>query len=229
MCRFQVFHVHESCRHSSFRCYAEHVKIFALTGGIAAGKSTVAQRFSERGAHVISADELVRQVQSPNSPVLDAISQRFGFGVITESGELDRAALGRLVFDDEIARSDLEAIVHPAISHLFARQIREIQTADPDATVIYDIPLLAETGRAGEFDGVILADAPVEVRRERLMSLRGLSLNEADSRIDSQASDDERRVLATWIIDTSGTLDQTLSRTDEVWAELVASSSVEEA
>lgn len=197
------------------------MKIFALTGGIAAGKSTVARRLSELGAHVISADELVRQVQSPHSSVLDAISRRFGFGVMTETGELDRAALGRLVFDDEHARADLEAIVHPAISEVFARRVREITAQNPDATIIYDIPLLAETRRANEFDGVILADAPADTRRERLMSIRGLSRNEADSRISAQASDDDRRALATWIIDTSGTLAETESRTDDVWKKLI--------
>ncbi|MEY4457764.1 MAG: hypothetical protein RIS25_357 [Actinomycetota bacterium] len=211
-----------STLHLWFRCYSEGVKIFALTGGIAAGKTTVAARLSELGAHIISADELVRSVQGPNSPVLARITARFGFGVITDGGELDRAALGRLVFDDEQAKSDLEAIVHPAIAELFDSRVHSIEQSDSDAVIVYDIPLLVETGRASEFDGVILADSPADLRRERLIQYRGMTRNEADSRLQSQASDEARRAIADWVIDTSGTLQQTRERTDEVWQSVVS-------
>lgn len=193
------------------------MKIFALTGGIAAGKSTVAARLAELGAHIISADELVRNVQGPHSPVVARIAERFGFGVITDSGELDRPALGRLVFDDEQAKSDLEAIVHPAIAELFADRVRTITQSQPEAVIVYDIPLLVETGRSSEFDGVILADSPTDLRRERLIQFRGMTRNEADSRLQSQASDEARRAVADWVIDTSGTLEQTQERIDAVW------------
>lgn len=195
--------------------------LIALTGGIASGKSTVANRLAELGADVISADELVRYVQRSGSPTLTAIGKRFGLGVIGADGELDRAALGRLVFDDAIARSDLEAIVHPAIGIEFRERIEHITAENPDAIIVYDIPLLVETNRAGEFDAVIVLMCDPQIRLERLERLRGLSKEEALSRIDAQASEHDRLELADWTIDTSASIDSTIRQTDSVWAEIV--------
>ena len=191
--------------------------LYALTGGIAAGKSTVAARLSELGAHVISADELVRFVQRRGSDTLAAIERRFGFGVITEDGELDRAALGRLIFDDGHARRDLEAIVHPAIGIEFHSRVAAIRETDPSAVIIYDIPLLVETNRMHEFDGSIVLVCPPEIRHARLMTHRGLSSDDAWARITAQATEDQRIAVADWTVDTSGTLEQTLERTNQLW------------
>jgi dephospho-CoA kinase len=197
------------------------VPLIALTGGIASGKSTVANRLSELGAVVISADELVRHVQRAGSPTLDAIGKRFGLGVIDGDGELDRAALGRLIFDDAIARADLEAIVHPAIGVEFKARIASTTAERPDAVIVYDIPLLVETNRAGEFDAVIVLMCEPQIRLERLERLRGMTKEAAQARIDAQASEKDRLALADWTIDTSKSVDSTIAQTDSVWAEVV--------
>jgi dephospho-CoA kinase len=197
------------------------VPLIALTGGIASGKSTVANRLSELGAIVISADELVRRVQRAGSPTLDAIGKRFGLGVIDGNGELDRAALGRLIFDDAIARADLEAIVHPAIGIEFKARIASITAERPDVVIVYDIPLLVETNRANEFDSVIVLMCDPQIRLERLERLRGMTKEAAQARIDAQASEKDRLALADWTIDTSKSIDSTIAQTDSVWAEVV--------
>ena len=195
--------------------------LIALTGGIASGKSTVANRLSELGAVVISADELVRHVQRAGSPTLDAIGKRFGLGVIDGDGELDRAALGRLIFDDAVARAELEAIVHPAIGIEFKSRIASITAERPDAVIVYDIPLLVETNRASEFDSVIVLMCEPQIRLERLERLRGMTKEAAQARIDAQASEEDRLALADWTIDTSKSIDYTIAQTDSVWAEVV--------
>lgn len=195
--------------------------LIALTGGIASGKSTVANRLSELGAVVISADELVRHVQRAGSPTLDAIGKRFGLGVIDGDGELDRAALGRLIFDDAVARAELEAIVHPAIGIEFKSRIASITAERPDAVIVYDIPLLVETNRASEFDSVIVLMCEPQIRLERLERLRGMTKEAAQARIDAQASEEDRLALADWTIDTSKSIDSTIAQTDSVWAEVV--------
>lgn len=192
-----------------------------MTGGIAAGKSTVCNRLRELGAHVESADELVRFVQRKGSPVLAAIRERFGLGVIDESGELDRAALGRLIFEDLDARRDLEAIVHPAIQAELANRIAAITSSDPDAVIFYDIPLLVESKRVDEFDSVIVLACDPDVRRQRLIELRGMTADEADARIAAQATEVERMQVADWIIDTGETIEETLEQVDDVWADIV--------
>ena len=195
--------------------------LIALTGGIAAGKSTVAARLRELGAHVISADELVRFVQRGGSPTLDEIRERFGLGVIAADGELDRSALGRLVFDDGIARKDLENIVHPAVGAEYQQRIADILADDPNAIVVYDIPLLIETKRVDEFDAVIVVACDPQIRHDRLVTLRGLSSDEAWSRISAQATEDERGEVADWVIESGESIESTLAQTDRVWSQIV--------
>ena len=197
--------------------------MIAVTGGIAAGKSTVCNRLRELGAHVESADELVRFVQRKGSPVLDAIRERFGIGVIDENGELDRAALGRLVFEDLDARRDLEAIVHPAIAAELANRVEIAYMADPDAIIVYDIPLLIESDRVDEFDSVIVLACDPDIRRQRLIDLRGMAPEDADARIAAQVSEVDRLSVADWIIDTGESVDETIEQVDDVWADIVAS------
>lgn len=170
---------------------------------------------------MISADELVRYVQRGGSPTLDAIRERFGVGVVDSDGELDRAALGRLVFDDGLARKDLENIVHPAIGVEFRAQVADILSVDPRAIILYDIPLLVETNRAGEFDSVIVVTCDPQIRHDRLVELRGLSSDDAWGRIRAQASEADRLAVADWIIDSSTSIESTLAQTDAVWADLV--------
>lgn len=191
-----------------------------MTGGIAAGKSTVCNRLRELGAHVESADELVRFVQSKGSPVLDAIRNRFGIGVIDGDGELDRAALGRLVFEDADARRDLEAIVHPAIGVELQKRIATAYAENPNAVIVYDIPLLVETNRMDEFDSIIVLACDPDIRRQRLIDLRGMTAEEADARIAAQATEVARMQVADWIIDTGESVDETLEQVDDVWADI---------
>jgi dephospho-CoA kinase len=195
------------------------VFLIALTGGIAAGKSTVAARLAEHGAIVIDADRLAREAVEPGTPGLAAIRDRFGASVIAPDGTLDRPALGAIVFSDGEARLDLNAITHPAVADLLKARLVEISAHDPDAVVVYDVPLLAESGgrRGGLFEFVVVVEAPVETRIERLIQFRGMAREEAERRVGSQASDEERRALADVVIDSGGTLDETLAQVDVAW------------
>lgn len=194
--------------------------LIALTGGIASGKSTIARRLAEHGAVIVDADQIVRDVQQPGSPVLAAIAADFGDRMLLPDGSLDRAALGARVFGDAAAVKRLNALVHPAVRIESQRRFDEAFAADPDAVVVYDVPLLAEARLADPWDLIIVAHAPGEVRARRLVELRGLSESEAAARIASQVSDDERLRIADTVIDTDGTLPDTLRRTDEVWGRL---------
>ncbi len=133
-------------------------------------------------------------------------------------GELDRAALGRLVFDDSIARKDLEGIVHPAIGAEFRARVNEILSVDPDAIVVYDIPLLVETNRVSEFDSVIVVACDPSVRHDRLVSLRGFTSEDAWARINAQSTEQERRDVADWIIESGTSVEATLAQTDTLWS-----------
>ena len=194
--------------------------LVALTGGIASGKSTIARRLAEHGAVVVDADQVVRDVQRPGSPVLAAIAAEFGDRMLGEDGSLDRAALGSRVFGDPDAVARLNAIVHPAVRTESKRQFDEALARDPDAVVLYDVPLLAEARLGDPWDLIVVAHAPAAVRAQRLVALRGLSEQEAAARIASQVTDEERLRIADVVIDTSGALEHTLAQTDELWAAL---------
>lgn len=198
--------------------------LIGLTGGIASGKSTIAGRFAEHGAVVIDADVLSREAVEPGTPGLAAIEQRFGPGVIDAAGALDRPALGAIVFADEQARADLNAIVHPEVKRRSRARIAEA-SADPEAIVVYDVPLLVETGRKDEFDLVVVAAAPREVRARRLVEIRGLDRGEAERRIAAQATDAQREAVADVVIDTSGSIQETLAQVDAVWQDVRRTSS----
>jgi len=142
--------------------------VIALTGGVAAGKSTVSAILREQGAIVLDADVFARKAVAPGSAGLHAIAEAFGTGVILPSGELDRTALGALVFRDDNARATLNSIVHPEVRRLAARAIAQAGEENPDTVLVYDVPLLAEARDPGEFDLVVVVDAPAEVRIARL-------------------------------------------------------------
>ncbi|MGY6499083.1 MAG: dephospho-CoA kinase, partial [Microcella sp.] len=158
----------------------------------------------------------------PGSPGLDAVVARFGAELLDEDGALDRAALGRIVFADEEARRALNGIVHPEVRRLYAAAVADARANDPDAVIVYDVPLLAEARAADEFGTIVVVDAPAVQRIERLVELRGMDRGEAERRVAAQIGDAERRVMADVVIDTSGTLEHTLSQTDELWQRLVA-------
>ena len=193
--------------------------LIALTGGIASGKSTIAKRLGELGAVVVDADALAREVVEPGEPALDAIREAFGDEVLREDGALDRAALGRIVFGDPAKRHLLNGIVHPAVLHRSQAAFRAALARDPRAVVVYDVPLIDARG-VGEFDRVVVADAPEDVRVARLVSLRGMTEEDARARVAAQLSDEERRALATDLVDTGGSLDATLAAVDALWSRI---------
>lgn len=188
-----------------------------LTGGIASGKSTVSALLAELGAVVIDADLLAREVVAPGTDGLAEVVETFGADVLAADGSLDRPALGAVVFADPDRRRALEAIVHPRVRELGA--LREAE-AGPDDVVVHDIPLLVETGQAGQFDAVVVVDVPEDLQLTRLTELRGLTAEEARSRIEAQATRAERLAVATHVIDNSGDLDQLRHRVAEVYREL---------
>ena len=193
-----------------------------LTGGIASGKSTVSAILRELGAVVIDADALAREVVEKGTPGLAAVVEEFGPELLTPDGELDRAAMGALVFDDESARRRLEAIVHP----LVFERIVDLETHAPDdAVVVHDIPLLAESGRAaapdrGGFDAVIVVDAPEDVQVQRMVRERGWTDAEARSRIAAQARPEDRRAIATYLVENTGTIEDLRREIEKIYGEI---------
>ena len=191
-----------------------------LTGGVASGKSTVSAMLRELGAVVIDADALAREVVAPGTDGLAEVVDAFGPGVRPASGELDRPALAAIGFAAEERRRALEAIIHPRVR---ARAADLEAAAGPDAVVVHDIPLLTETGQAGDFDVVLVVDVPVETQVDRLVRLRGFSEAEARARIDAQASRDQRAAVASYHLDNTGTLEELRRRVAAVYADLVGS------
>lgn len=188
-----------------------------LTGGVASGKSTVAGMLTDLGAMVIDADAIAREVVAAGTPGLAAVVAEFGEELLTPDGELDRPAMGSLVFHDESARRRLEAIVHPLVFERYAEQ----EAAAPEgALVVHDIPLLVESGRASEFDAVVVVDVPRELQLERMLRDRGWSLVDAEARIAAQATREQRLAVATHVIENTGTLDELRARVAEVHAAL---------
>lgn len=189
-----------------------------LTGGIASGKSTVAAILAELGATIIDADRLAREVVEKGTPGLDQVVAAFGPEILTPSGDLDRPKLGQIVFNDDEKRKLLESIVHPLVFERYA----ELEASAPkDGVVVYDIPLLAETGRADTFDAVIVVETPAEVQVERMLRDRGWSRADAESRIAAQATPGQRRAIATHLVVNSGTREELRARVEEIYAELV--------
>ena len=194
----------------------------ALTGNVAAGKSTVLDHFDRWGATVIDADQLVREVQAVGSPTLQAISARFGPEVLREDGALDRDGLRTIVMGDADARQALNAIVHPAVQERRAVLIDEAVRRG-DAVVVSDIPLLFEVLDPSDFDLVVLVDAPESVRRERLQESRGFSQADAQRLIDSQMPAASKRDRSDFVIDNNGSPEQLEKAARAVWAAVLES------
>ncbi len=193
-----------------------------LTGGVGSGKSTVSSMLEELGAVIIDGDKLAREVVERGSPGLAAVVAEFGPELLTAEGDLDRPAMGRLVFSDPDARRRLEGITHPLI---FERYAQVEASAPADALVVHDIPLLAESGRADDFDAVIVIDVPDAIRIARMLRDRGWTREEAESRIAAQASREDRLAIATHVIDNSGSLEKLRARVSEIHRELSSSGS----
>lgn len=185
-----------------------------LTGGIGAGKSTVAALLEERGAVVTSADEVARDVVSPGSDGLAAVVAEFGDGILAPDGSLDRSALGRLVFSDDLRRARLEEILLPLIA---AEAWARMDAVPAGQVVVYDIPLLVEGQMQDMFDLVIVVEADLELRLERL-SERGMNRDEALARIAVQATDEERRGVADVIVSNSGAMEDLSAEVDRLWS-----------
>jgi dephospho-CoA kinase len=189
-----------------------------LTGGIASGKSTVSAILAELGAVVIDADLMAREVVARGTEGLAEVVEAFGPGILTGDGDLDRPALGAIVFTDEAKRRVLEGIIHPRVR---ARSVELEAQAGPDDVVVHDIPLLAESnGAAGAFDAVVVVDVPTELQVERMITDRGWSREDAESRIAAQASREERRAIATYVVENTGTREDLRQRVTEVFEQL---------
>ena len=191
--------------------------VVGLTGGIGAGKSTVSPMLAARGAVIVDADKIARDLQSPGSPVLAEMAARFGDQIITADGALDRAAVAAIVFNDKDALADLNAIVHPAMQTEIQRQIDA--HSDTDRVVVLDFPLLAENSRKG-LAATIVVDVDPEVAIERLVEFRGMDIDDARARMNSQITRADRLAQATHVIDNSGDLEALRPQIDALWAEL---------
>ena len=188
-----------------------------LTGGIGSGKSTVAALLAQRGARVVDADRIAREVVEPGTPGLAAVVAEFGDGVLTADGALDRPALAAVVFGDPAARARLDAVVHPLVR---ARAAELVEAAPPDAVVVQDVPLLVETGQAGSYDLVLVVETDLETRVARLGE-RGLAAEDARARIASQATDEQRRAVADVVLRNDGDRAALEAQVERFWAEHV--------
>jgi len=192
-----------------------------LTGGIGAGKSAVSARLAAHGAVVLDADKAAREVVEPGTPGLARIVEAFGPGVLREDGALDRPRLGEIVFADDARRQVLNAIVHPLVhERMREAEARALAEGGDGVVLVHDVPLLAEGGRGGQFDVVIVVDVPREVQVERLVRSRGMTAEQATARMSAQATREQRLAIADIVIDNSGSLADLGTRVAEVWDEL---------
>ena len=186
--------------------------VVALTGGIGSGKSTVAQNFAELGALVIDADQLARMAIERGTDGFADVLLRFGDEVIL-NGDIDRKKLAEIVFSDEKARKDLESIIHPRVQALFAQAVADLEGDD---ILIYEIPLLVETGAAEKFDYVVTVESDIELRKARLLK-KGLYISQIEKRMASQASEEARTAIADAVIRNDGDEDSLLRQVENLW------------
>jgi dephospho-CoA kinase len=196
--------------------------VIGLTGGMGAGKSTVARLFAERGAHVVDADAIAREVVEPGEPALAAIAEEFGDEVLTADGALDRAAMAGIVFDDPERLRALEAITHPAIRRRIEARLAAHADVGDDRIVVLDHPLLVETGLAEDLAVVVVVTAPEDVRVARLAAGRGIDPADARARMRNQADDEQRRAAATHVIVNDCGLDALERDVAAVWLSVTA-------
>ena len=193
--------------------------LIGLTGGIGSGKSTVSALLAERGALVIDADALTRELQQPGTEVFTAMCEGFGPGIVAADGSLDRQAVADIVFNDADALKDLGAIVHPAVGAEIAARLEA--AAGTDQVVVLDIPLLVESGR-DDLAALVVVDVDPEIAVERLVQQRGMREDDARARMANQASREDRLARADVVLDNSGTLEDLAAQVDAAWPRLVA-------
>ncbi len=191
-------------------------RVIALTGNIASGKSTVADLMARKGATIIDADELSREAVTPGSPALQSIVARWGAGVLSNDGTLDRAALRKTVFHDRSELDALNDIVHPEVMRLREEQLRAARSRG-DRVVVCVIPLLFERHLADEFEYIVLVDAPRDIRLERIVRDRGLEEPEAMDMVAAQMPAELKRARADWVIENSGSMDDLEREVDRSW------------
>jgi dephospho-CoA kinase len=197
----------------------ERILRVGLTGGVASGKSTVSAILAELGAVVVDADVLAREVVARGTDGLVEVVAAFGDGVLTDEGDLDRPAVGAIVFGDPEQRRRLEAIIHPRVR---ARAAEIEAAAAAGSIVVHDIPLLVETGQAATFDAVVVVDTSADLQVERMTSVRGMSEAEAQARIAAQATREDRLAAATYVVDNAGSMDDLRQQVEQVYAALLA-------
>ncbi|MFD3257918.1 dephospho-CoA kinase [Paenibacillus lentus] len=188
-----------------------------LTGGIATGKSTVSQMLVKRGAVLIDADVIAREVMEPGHPVLSAVQKRFGAAVINEDGTLNRKKLGEIVFSDPEERKALNDITHPAIRAEMRKRMADYEAAQPERLVVVDIPLLYESGLETLFEQVMVVYVPREIQLSRLMQRDDLTLEQAEARIRAQMDIERKKERADILIDNSLGMDKTESQIEDFW------------
>ncbi|MFH8793195.1 dephospho-CoA kinase [Streptomyces sp. NPDC017941] len=191
-----------------------------LTGGIGAGKSEVSRLLVERGAVLVDADRIAREVVAPGTEGLAAVVAEFGADVLDADGALDRPKLGAIVFADPGKLAALNAIVHPLVGARSAELERAAAEADEDAVVVHDVPLLTENGLAPLYDVVVVVDASTETQLDRLVRLRGMTEDDARARMAAQATREQRLEIADIVVDNDGALEKLPPRVDEVWQDL---------
>jgi dephospho-CoA kinase len=190
--------------------------VVGLTGGIGSGKSLAAQFFSQLGALVIDADQLARSAIERGSEGFDEVLLRFGDTVLT-NGDIDRVALGQIIFENPQAKKDLEAIIHPRIRIEFEEAVASLE---PNQIMVYEIPLLVETNAADRFDFIVTVESDPELRKQRLRA-RGMFHSDIEKRMASQASEDERRAVADCVLTNDGSEDDLLRQVENVWESII--------
>ncbi len=188
-----------------------------LTGGIGAGKSEVSRRLASHGAVVVDADAIAREVVEPGTEGLAEVAAAFGDEVLLPEGGLDRARLGDLVFADPEARRELNAIIHPKVGQ---RMAELDAAAGPGSIVVHDVPLIAENGRSGAYDVVVVVDVPPRIQIDRLTRHRDMTRDQAKARMAAQASREQRLAIADIVIDNSGSLTELDRQVGDLWAQL---------
>lgn len=191
-----------------------------LTGGIGSGKSAVARLLVERGAHLVDADLLAREVVAPGTPGLAGLVAAFGAEVLAPDGSLDRGRLAAVAFTDDDSRAILNGVLHPLIAALTLQRYAQAEAAGVDV-LVHDVPLLVENGLAARYDVVVVVQAPVEVRLDRLTRLRGMTEADARARMAAQASDEARAAVADVVIDNAGTPEELAAQVDVLWSRLL--------
>lgn len=196
------------------------VMLIGLTGGIGAGKSTVAQLFEERGVPIVDADAIARDVGKPGQPALAELVEHFGDSILGADGELNRGKLAEVAFADAESHEALNAIMHPAISAETSKRIDALRGDHP--VIVHDVPLLVEAGLAGNYDLTVLVDTPAELRLQRLTELRGMDPEDAKKRIAAQATDEQRRAVCDVALDNSGDIEHLRAQFEQMWERFIS-------